>query len=59
MGFPVMAPNLKTRNPVLYPAELRGHTASFLTEPMRTGKVFCEHGQGQFSFNGCLESQIQ
>lgn len=57
MGFPIMAPNLKTRNPVLYPAELRGHTTRLLTEPMRVGKVFYARGPGQLPFSAaCVPS---
>ena len=37
MLFPDMVPNLY-RNPVLYPAELRGHTQAVYTESRRSGQ---------------------
>lgn len=37
MGFPVMAPNY-LRNPVLYPAELRGHTLLSILKASRRSK---------------------
>ncbi|MQR97836.1 hypothetical protein GFJ39_01265 [Gluconobacter sp. AC10] len=49
MRFPIMAPNSNLRNPVLYPAELRGQTSSFYRSYMiaATASVFIEYEKCQ------------